>query len=254
MAPSSRMAQRLRWLARPLAIVSIWLIAAGFFGTAYVIGTGRRLPRQMEVPNFIGAFAVSAIVSAVVALFLGGRRRWAVEAVLSISILIVTPIASAYAMFWLVPTFGQSLLGMMPRDFLSYRRDMQESAREIAGFAVPAGTVLGILVGTIAGLVLVLAGRWPRFVGGLVVGLLLACAIASVHINLFDVVIDLVVQTRLHGIDRAYHAWLMTSEVASAIGATAGAVVGAVISCWAVRMGVRSRRTATGRPGAGPGL
>ena len=235
--------------------MSIWLIAVGFFGTAYIIGTGRRQLRSMEVSDFVSAFAVSAIVSAVVALFLGGRKRWAVEAVLSISILIVTPVAAAYALFWLAPTMGQYLLEMKPRGFLSYRRDILGSAREIAGFAVPAGTVLGILVGAIAGLLLVLARRWPRFVGGLVVGLLLACAIASVHINLFDVVIDFVVQTRLHGIDRAYHAWLMTSEVASAVGATAGAVVGAVISCWAaVRMDVRSRRTAAGRPGAGPGL
>ena len=40
---------------------------------------------------------------------------------------------------------GQYLLGMKPRDFLSYRRDILESALKIAGFAVPTGIVLGII-------------------------------------------------------------------------------------------------------------
>ena len=248
------MAQGLRWLARPLAIVSIWLIAVGFFGTAYIVGTGKRLPSSREVSVFISAFAVSATIAAVMALFLGGKKRWAVEAALSIAVLIAAPIGAAYAALWLTPAFGQYLLGMKPRGFLSYRRDILESAMKIAGFAVPAGIVLGILVGAIAGVLLVLAGRWPRFVGGLVVGLLLACAIGSVHINIFDVVIDFVVETRLRGDNRFGYAWLMAGERASAIGATAGAVVGAVISCWAVQMDVRSRRTATGRPGAVPSL
>ncbi len=106
--PFSGFARRLRWLARPLAIVSIWLITVGFFGTAYIVGTGRRPLRSMEVPVFISAFAVSAIIAAVMALFLGGKKRWAVEAALSIAVLIATPIGAAYAMLWLTPAFGSS--------------------------------------------------------------------------------------------------------------------------------------------------
>src|SRR5208337_1555955 len=147
----SSMARRLRWLARPLAIVSIWLIAVGFFATAYIVGTGRRMPKSLEVPDFISAFAVSAVISAVVALFLGGKKRWALEAALPVVILIVTPIGGAFALFWLAPAFGQYLLGMNPRDFLSFRRELLASALEIAAVAVPSGVLLGITVGVIAG-------------------------------------------------------------------------------------------------------
>jgi len=148
-------------LARPLAIVSIWLIAVAFFGTAYIVAVKRRTSSFMsptiEVLDFTGAFAVAAALSAVIALIFGGRKRWAVEATLSIPILIVAPIGGAYALFWLAPTLGRYLLGMSVLDFLSFRRGLLELALKIAKLTVPTGTVLGIMIGAIAGLFLVLA-------------------------------------------------------------------------------------------------
>jgi hypothetical protein len=161
---------------------------------------------------------------------------------LSILIIVLTPVGGACVLFWLAPTLGQSLLAMSARDFLSFRRELLESAREIAGLTVPTGTVLGILAGALAGLWLALARRWPRFAGWSAAGLLLACIIGSVHIDAFGRVTDLVVEARLHGSDPLHYAWFMTVELTAAIGATSGAVVGAVISCWAVQTDGRSSR------------
>ncbi len=224
-------------------MVSIWLIALGFFATAY-IGTGRRQYRTFEILDFTGAFAIAAATSAVLALILGGKKRWAIEAALPILILIVTPISGAYVLFWMVPTQGQFLLSMSLRDFLSFRRQLLDSAREIAHLTVPTGAILGIMIGGIAGFLLLLAGRRPRFAGGLVLGLLLACVIGSVHIDAFRRVTDFVVRARLQGANRLQYAWYMTEELGSAMGATAGAVVGAVLSGGAVWMVDRSQRAA----------
>jgi hypothetical protein len=232
----------LRFFARPLAIVSIWLIAVGFFGTAYIVA-GKRQTRSFEILDFTAAFAVEAAISAVIALILGGKKRWAVEATLSMLILMLTPIGGAYALFWLAPTPGQYLPGTSVPDFLSLRRELTESAFEIAKLTIPTATVLGIMIGAVAGLLLVLASRRPQFAGWLVVGLLLACVIGSVHIDAFRRVTDVVVKARMNGSNSIEYAWFMTGELVSAMGATAGAVVGAVISCGAVRMDGRKHRT-----------
>lgn len=245
--PLAGMTRYRRFLARPLAIVSVWLIAVAFFGTAYIVAVKRRTSSFMsptiEVLDFTGAFAVAAALSAVIALILGGRKRWAVEATLSMPVPIVAPIGGAYALFWLAPTLGQYLLGIGARDFLSFRRGLPQLALEIAKLTIPTGTVLGLMIGAIAGLLLVLASRWPRFFGWLVVGLLLACVISSVHINAFGRVTNLVVKVRMNGSSDIENAIFMTAQLVSAMGAIAGAVVGAVISCRAVRMNGRSHRT-----------
>lgn len=233
---NSRLVRCLRFLARSLAIVSIWLIAIGFFAIAYIMG-GRRWPSSFEILDFTSSFAVASAMAAVVAFMLAGRRSLAAEVTLAILILIVPPIGASYLIFWLVPTLGQELLQMRTIAFLSFRQAHLSAALEIARLTIPTATILGILMGAVAGIVLLLASRWPRLVGWLVAGLLLGCVVGSVHIDAFGRMTDFVVKTRLHGANRLEYAWFMTCELLSAMGATAGAVVGAVIACGAVRIG-----------------
>jgi hypothetical protein len=240
-SPTSRTVRCIRWLARPLAIVSIWLVAVGFFWTAYTVA-GKRDPRSFEVLVFTAAFATAAVLSASMALLLGGKRRWAMETALSVLTVIGNLIGGACALFWLVPSAGQYLLGLRVPDFLAFRGEFLWSALMIAKVAVPTGAVLGLMIGVIAGLLLALAGRRPRLVGWLVAGLLLACVMGSIHVVAFDRLTGLVANIRLNGVSQLEYAWFLTGELVSAMGATAGAVVGAVISCGAVRMEVRSRR------------
>jgi hypothetical protein len=246
-ATFSRIARRLWWLVRPLAIVSTWLITVAFFRTAYIIGTGRRQPKSFEISKFTAALAVAAIVSGVIVFLFAGKKRWAAEAALPALILVGITIGAAYALFGLVPGFGRYLLAMSVRDFVSFRRELLTSAVETFEAAVPNGMALGIAVGITAGILIVLARRWPRIVGGLMVGLLLACVVGSSHIGAFRRVARSVAEARLHGANRFEYAWQITGELASAIGATSGAVVGAVMACAAARMADRSRPTANDR-------
>jgi hypothetical protein len=96
--------------------------------------------------------------------------------------------------------------------------------------------ILGIALGSIAGLLLLLANRWPRLIRWLAVGLLVSCVIGSMHIDAFKSVTDFVVKTRLQSASSLETAWFMTHELLAAMGATAGMVVGAVIACAAVRL------------------
>ncbi len=241
-APASRTVRCIRWLARPLAIVSIWLVAVGFFWTAYTVA-GKREPRSFEVLVFTAAFATAGVLSAAVALLLGGKKRWAAETALSVLIVTVIPIGGSGALFWMVPKAGEYLLGMSAREFPAFRGEFLGSALKIAGLAGPTGAVLGTMIGVIAGLLLALAGRRPRLVGWLVAWLLLACVMGSIHVVAFDRLTVFVTSLRLNGLNQLEYSWYLAGELASAMGATAGAVVGAVISCGAVRMDVRSRRT-----------
>jgi hypothetical protein len=228
----------LRVLVRPAAIVALWLIAIGFFGTAYQLAAGRR-PRLDDEITFTAAFAVASAVSAAVALAVGGRRRWAIEAAIPMAILLAMPVVAACVLSWLAPAMGWTLVRVS--GFPRYRGDITAAVWETAKLTFPSGVILGALAGAAAGVLLVLARRWPRLVGLLVVGLLLACVVNSVHIETFGRMTDLLVKARLSGVDRLVYSWDVDFELSAALGATAGAVVGAVAASGAVRLSGRAK-------------
>jgi hypothetical protein len=235
-----RMLRLLRMLARPIAIVALWLTATGFFGTAYLLGAGRR-PRLDDEIVFTASFAVASAVSAAIALAVGGRRRWAVEAALPMAILVAMPVAVAGVLSWLAPAMGWTLMRIS--GFPRSRGHLPTAVWETAKLTFPSGAILGAAVGAVAGVLLLLARRWPRLVGSLVISLLLACVFSSFHIEAFGRVTDLLVKVRLIGVHRLVYSWNIGFELSSALGATAGAVVGAIGASGAVRMdGWKSNR------------
>ncbi len=217
-------------------MAAIWLTATGFFGMAYFL-SGRRV-RIEETVIFTVAFANAAAVSAVIALAIGARRRWALEAALPIAVLMVTPVGVAWALSWLAPTLSWNLPTM---DFYPDRGQFPAALLGIVRQTIPSGAILGTVIGTVVGLMILLGRRRPRLVGWFVVGLLLSCIVGFVHVVVFDRVVDFVVKTRLEGVNSLMVPWTIRSEIASAIGATAGAFVGAVVAYGAVRLSERSR-------------
>ena len=173
---------------------------------------------------------IAAVLSAIIALILGGKKRWAMEVTLPVLILVGIPVGGASLVFWIAPTLVQGRLGMRPQSLVAFRQDLLE----FAWLTVPSGAVLGVVVGGMTGLVLLLAHRWPRFVRWFVIALLLTCAISFVHIKLFRYVTNLTVEYRLHGLKPGAYGWYSRYELTSAVGAIAGAVVGAIFSCTAV--------------------
>ena len=236
------MKQFVRLLARPLAMVAMWMTATGFFGVAYFL-SGRRV-RVEEAIVFTVAFAGSAAVSAVIALAIGTKRRWALEAALPMIVLMAAPVGMAGALTWLAPTIGNlKWVDYFPQ----FGGRIPTAALGVARMTIPTGVILGAGIGVIAGLSILLARHRPRLVAWFVVGLLLSCVIGSVHVAAFDRVVDLVVKTRLEGVNSLMVSWTIRSELASAIGATAGAFVGAVVAYGAVRLYERSRASPRSR-------
>jgi hypothetical protein len=236
------MKQFVRLLARPLAVVAMWMTAAGFFGIAYFL-SGRRV-RVEEAIVFTVAFAGAAAVSAVIALAIGTKRRWALEAALPMVILMAAPVGMADALTLLAPRIGNlKRIDYFPQ----YGGRIPTAVLEVARQTIPTGVILGAGIGAIAGLSILLARHRPRLVAWFVVGLLLSCVIGSVHVAAFDRVVDLVVKTRLEGVNSLMVSWTIRSELPSAIGATAGAFVGAVVAYGAVRLYERSRASPQSR-------
>ena len=232
----------IRSLARPLTMVAIWMTATGFFGLAYFL-SGRRV-RVEEAIVFTVAFAGAAAVSAVIALAIGAKRRWALEAALPMVILMAAPVGIAGALIWLAPTIGSlNAVDYFPQ----YGRGIPAAVLGVARQTIPTGVILGAGIGAIAGVSILLARHRPRLVAWSVVGLLLLCVIGYVHVAAFDRVVDLVMKTRLEGVNRLMVSWTIRSELASAIGATAGAFVGAVIAYGAARLSDRSHASARSR-------
>lgn len=226
-----------RLLARPLAMVAIWLTATAFFGLAYFV-SGRHVSLE-EAIIFTVAFAIASAASAAIALFVGARRRWAIEAALPMVILVTAPVCVAGALAWLAPTLSGSLQSI--EYFPNYRGDVPAAVLGIARQTSPTGVLLGAGFGAVIGLSIIVVRHRPRLLRWAVAGLLLSCVVGSAHIGAFDRVVDFVVQTRLSGVNRLVVAWTIRFELASAIGATAGAFVGAIVACGAVRLSDRNR-------------
>jgi hypothetical protein len=209
-------------------MVAIWLTATGFFGAAYFVSGGRRVKVEDGV-TFTVAFGVAAAVSAVIALAVGAKRRWAFEAAVPTAILLIMPVGIAWILSLpaLLMRWG---IGPTPTAILEYARQ-----------AIPTGSILGVGTGAVVGVLMLLARRWPRLVLCFVAGLLLSCVIGSTHTIAFDRVVEFVVQTRQEGKNRFVANWTLGLELATAMGATAGAFVGAVVVYGAARLSDRSR-------------
>ena len=74
MNPLPGWARVIRLLARPLATVTLWLTATGFFGVAFFLSGGRRA-RVEEAITFAVAFAGAAAVSTVIVLAIGAKEN-----------------------------------------------------------------------------------------------------------------------------------------------------------------------------------
>ena len=113
--------------------------------------------------HFHGCFRrVRPRSSSVIALVVGARKRWALEAALPMAILMAAPVGMAGALTWLAPTMGGSLrrLTISPH----YRGHIPTAVLGIARQTIPTGVILGAGFGAIVGLSILLARHRPRLV------------------------------------------------------------------------------------------
>jgi hypothetical protein len=211
--------------------LTLWVTGIWFFGMAYDL-TGGRTIRDDEVVTFRLAFAMASAIASVTALAVAGRVRWALGAAVCFSLAGFILIGAAVSLSWLaVPRFPGAVF-------------------QVAEAAIVTGVFMGAGLGLIAGLLVLLARRWPRLIGWLVAGLLAACVARFVHISAFDSVIQYAMAFRIGRDPGAYFGAYRVFFPAS-LGACAGAVVGAAGACavlwWSGR---RQPAAGSGEPGA----
>lgn len=227
-------ARCLPFLARQLIIFSIWLIVVGFFGAAYLLAGRRPSPSSSDLLNFTLGFVIAAAIAAVMTLIFGGKTRFAFEIAIPVVMLIIVMQGGPFALIWFAPGLCQGLLRMNNRAFLSFQPSYLDTALEIVWLVAPTGAILEVTIGVVAGLFVLLGRRWPGFVRWSLMGLLLACTVRFVHIDIFRKATDLVIKYRLRSLNSNGYLWYLRAELAPAIGAGAGAVVGAAFSCLSI--------------------
>jgi hypothetical protein len=213
-----------------LTTLSLWGTGVWFFGMAYAV-TGSRSIGDDEVVAFTAAFALASASATVTALAVTGRARWALGAAVCFSAFATIVTGVAIWISWVAGAPAPS-----PRYPIS--------TGQIAEAAIVAGLLLGVGIGLIVGLLILLARRWPRIVGGLAAAILVACVARYAHVAAFDHVANYVTRARLGreaSMGRLFYPAYRV-ELASAIGAGAGAVFGAAAVCAVLWWVSRPRR------------
>jgi hypothetical protein len=208
-----------------LFIVAGWLTAVGIGAGCFAL-SGTRASID-ELIAFACSFAVAVPIASAMPLILGGKSSQAVEALLAIAIVIVASGGITYVFLWAAPSLVRSHMGYW--EFLRLQHLVLFAASMSVTLCARLGAIIGGGIGTIAGLLVLLARRTPKLAAGLVAGLLLACASGPVQSFAFGLATDLVLEWRLEGGKWAVSS-ISQNEIASALGAAIGAVLGAVIA------------------------
>jgi hypothetical protein len=223
---------------RALFVVAGWLTAVGI-GTGCFACSETRLATD-ELIAFACSFAIAAAIACVMPLILGGRKSWAIQATLAIAFAIVASGGVAYLLLWAAPSLVRSQVGYW--EFLSLQHLVLFSVSMNARLCAPLAAIVGGAIGTIAGVLVVVARRAPKLAAGLTAGLLLACASGPVQSFAFSLATDFVLEWRLEGGKWAVSS-ISQNEIASALGATIGAVFGAVTAAAMIHVRRRSNLT-----------
>ncbi len=234
-------------VARPVLIIALWcaVLAIGmrFFFSRY--GAVEE-PTHGDLVGFGFGFSITGLVAASVALFVAGKRRWALEMALAAGILMAALAVVAYHLLW---GASWSLRSRMDRwSFLRLQQEARFSAGAIEYFYAPVGAGVGALVGAISGALMVIARRRPRLARWTGLGLLVICATGAVRPIVFDGVIA-------WGMVMHWLYWTgpMTGEHVWATAMIFGGITGAFGAWLAIRVGGGSRAGGISRA-AGAGI
>ncbi len=223
-----------RSLRRFVAIAVLWPFAvatstACFFplGTTFPPGASDDWSPLDNALVFASSMAISGPVAVIAVFAVGGKRRWVLDVVGAIMLLVAVFTAVVYTCLWLNPWLARSRMGTW--EFIRLRSTMLDLSAATVRYNVPLGTIVGLILGTIVGLLAIIARRRPRVAIGLIAVLLLAGAAEPVQRLAFGLVLMCGYTVR----------WLivspgMTDPFVPAAGVSAGAIAGALIAAVAL--------------------
>ena len=216
---------------RPPAIAATWLVLTGLATGCFFAPRGAEAqPTMDDVVGFGGSLAIAGAAAATVAFAIGGRRRWALE--VAISVTLVSAIVALLLVYflWFDPTIARRHLNLW--EFRRLQGRAGRWAEQIPTFHAPLGTGVGIVLGAVAGLLTVLARRMPRLATGGALALLFACASGPGRQFAFDQVVWWGWKLRFHLVP-----WSISDDQIAASGMIFGAIAGAVIAGLAMYAG-----------------
>ena len=221
---------RIRMLTflRPPAIVACWLGLVALATAMFFAPRGTEA--QPDINDAIGfgcSTAIAAAAAAITAFGIGGRRRWAVEMAVSISLLATFAALLVVDFVVLDPTFLRTQ--MDPWTILRLQHDAEHWAQQLAGYHGPLGAAVGITLGAAAGLLIQLARRWPRLATGTALAILFALASAFGRQFAFNLVsgAGMILRSR-------FVPWSISADQISTTGMIFGAVTGCTVASLAI--------------------
>src|SRR4051794_870172 len=172
---------------RPPAIAAIWLAVVGLASGSFFAPRGAEVqPTIDDVVGFGCSMAFAGAAAATVAFGMGGRRRWAVELMLSVVILSSLAALLLVYFLWFDPTLARRQMNLW-----SFQR-LQHGARswgeQLVGYHGPLGAAAGTVMGMVAGLLTMLGRHRPRLATGTALVILFAFASGPGRQFAFDLV------------------------------------------------------------------
>lgn len=219
----------LRSVGQFLAIALLGLVVVAV-GTACIVPPGTTFLPMTEIDwsrldnTLYFAQAMTVALTFLSSSFaFGGDRRLGLAVRGTGAILLVLIHGAGMTGFWLAPWLGRSWMSYF--DFLRFRQRLFVLASACVLFDLPFGAVLGLVLGTIAGLLGIVARRSPHQAIGLFVALILAVSNGPVQRFAFGIVVACGDNIRW---------WItspsMTDPSVPASGIVSGAIAGALIA------------------------
>jgi hypothetical protein len=160
---------------RPPAIAATWLGLVTFATGCFFAPRGAEAqPETDDVVGFGCSLAFAAAAAAIVALAIGGRRRWAIE--LAIGVAAVGGIVALLLIYflWIDPTLARRHMNLWGLQRLQW--STRHWPEQLGGYQLPLGAGAGSVFGGAAGMLSVLSRRRPGLAGGMALALLFAIA------------------------------------------------------------------------------
>lgn len=235
------------FLGRSLAITFVWLTTVSV-ATACLFPPPAAFPPVTDYDwdhlsntlEFASSMAIAVTLAAATAFAVGGHRRLGLAVLGTGTLLLALIAAAAMTCFWLAPGIGRSWMGYW--EFLRLQHTLTTLASACVRYDLPLGAVVGLVAGTVAGLLGIVARRSPGLALGLVAGLLLSGSIGPVQRLVFGSVIF---------VGHLVRWWItspgMTDSVIPASGVVSGAIGGSLIAA-AAMWRAWTRPAASGRP------
>jgi hypothetical protein len=155
-----------RFVGRIAAIVLVWILVVGI-ATVCFFPPGLSIPSSNSedwaaIDNalvFGSSMTIAGTFATALAFAIGGKTKYAIEVVFAVTLTVALLAAVAYIGLWFAPWLARSRIG--PWELERLRHTLLYWSASIVRYEIPLGAVVGLLLGTLAGALALLARRRP---------------------------------------------------------------------------------------------